>query len=83
MYSYCVIVEIMSLLSEYRIRIKSLLAADDIQQVLLLEGVGVDVARAVGISKAVIAQKSLVRRETLEVVLSPAIPDVTKENKQS
>lgn len=52
----------MSLLSDYRIRIKNLLAAEDIQQVLELEGVPAISARAIGASRAVIAQRSVLRR---------------------
>lgn len=71
----------MSLLSDYRIRIKTLLAADDIQKALLLEGVGIDVARAVGVSKAVVAQASLVRRKTFKVSPDGPVPCEPKGNK--
>lgn len=52
----------MSLLSDYRVRIKNLLAADDIQKALELEGVSTVGARAIGISRAVVAQGSLRRK---------------------
>lgn len=53
----------MSLLSDYRLRIKSLLASDDIQQTLELEGVNSVSAHAVGVSSAIVAQGSIVRIE--------------------
>lgn len=56
----------MSLLSDYRLRIKSLLASDDIQQTLELEGVNSVSAHAVGISSAIVAQGSIVRRNRVE-----------------
>lgn len=49
----------MSLLSDYRKRIKILLAAEDIQKELELEGVSAVSARAIRISRAVVAQRSL------------------------
>lgn len=48
-------------LNEYRLRIKTLLAADDIEQTLVDEGVRLGLAHAVGISRAVVAQGSLGR----------------------
>lgn len=54
----------MSLLSDYRVRIKSLLAVEDIQQALELEGVSTAIAKAVGISRAVIAQRSVEKQMT-------------------
>lgn len=52
----------MSLLTDYRIRIKSLLAADDIQEALELEGVSAVSARAIAGSRAVIAQGSIKKK---------------------
>jgi len=52
----------MSLLSEYRLRIHSLLAADDIEQTLVAEGVSPAVASRIAGSRAVVAQASVVRR---------------------
>lgn len=49
----------MGTLADYRLRIKSLLSEGDIEQALLREGVSPVIARAVGSSKAVSAQKSL------------------------
>lgn len=49
----------MSLLSDYRVRIKTLLAADDIQKALELEGIPTISARAIGVSRAIIAQRSI------------------------
>ena len=56
----------MSLLSDYRVRIKSLLAADDVQKALELEGVSAVGARAIGVSRAVIAQRSILRKELVK-----------------
>lgn len=56
----------MSQLSDYRIRIKNLLAADDIEQALVLEGVSTVGARAIGVSRAVIAQRSILRKEVVQ-----------------
>lgn len=53
----------MSLLSDYRLRIKNLLNADDVQQALELEGVSPVGARAIAVSRAVVAQGSIRRRE--------------------
>lgn len=50
-------------LSDYRKRMKSLLSADDIQQTLELEGVSAVGARAIALSRAVVAQGSVLRRE--------------------
>lgn len=52
----------MSLLSDYRKRIRTLLAADDIRATLELEGVTPVIANAIGISRAVTAQSSVIRR---------------------
>lgn len=52
---------LMSQLSEYRLRIKSLLATDDVQKTLELEGVDPVLARAIGVSRAVSAQGSIRR----------------------
>jgi hypothetical protein len=51
----------MSLLSDYRLRIKSLLSAD-VEQTLLKEGVAPHIAVRIAGSRAVIAQASVVRR---------------------
>lgn len=52
----------MSLLKNYRLRIKSLLASDDIQKTLELEGVSAVGARAIASSRAVVSQSSLADR---------------------
>jgi len=53
----------MSLLSDYRIRIHDLLAADDIEQTLVSEGVAPAVASRIAGSRAVVAQASVIRRK--------------------
>lgn len=50
-------------LSDYRARIKNLLGSPDVEAQLVSEGVEVILARAVGSSRAVIAQGSIARRE--------------------
>lgn len=55
----------MSRLSDYRIRIKSLLNSGEIEQTLISEGVPPVSARAIAVSKAVIAQRSIVRKKPL------------------
>jgi len=64
----------MSLLSDYRTRIKSLLAADDIQKALELEGVSAVGARAIGVSRAVIAQRSIQRKNAIKPKLGGKEP---------
>lgn len=61
----------MSLLTDYRKRVKELLAAHDIQRVLELEGVWSVSARAIGTSRAVVAQKSLLKPSAKEVSSKP------------
>lgn len=53
----------MSILSDYRLRIKSLLKEPDIEQALVLEGVRPDIAVRISGSRSVIAQRSLVHKE--------------------
>lgn len=52
----------MSLLSDYRLRIKSLLDQPDIEQTLVLEGMRPDIAVRISGSRSVIAQGSLARK---------------------
>lgn len=66
----------MSRLSEYRLRIKSLLSADT-EQKLLDEGVDPRLASRIAGSRAVVAQGSLVRRS----VLANVRPSEAEENK--
>lgn len=61
----------MSQLSDYRHRIKSLLSGD-VEQKLLAEGLSQVAARAIGNSRAVLAQRSLIRRGN---ALSKSIPE--------
>jgi hypothetical protein len=49
----------MSLLSDYRIRIKSLLASEDVRRTLVDEGMPPSFAARVADSRAVIAQRSV------------------------
>ncbi len=63
----------MSLLSDYRTRIKTLLAAEDIQTALELEGVSAVGARAIGVSRAVIAQRSI-GKNFIEPILDKGKP---------
>lgn len=53
----------MSILSDYRLKIRNLLEQPNIEQELVSEGMRPDIAARVSGSRAIIAQRSLARKE--------------------